>query len=141
MARARSNRSMKGVSSADASMLEYRLLDLPIQILHVADCPLVGGVRQDVQECLDRQGVEAPIEEVEGPYPSPTLLVDGREVTEHLPGVGPACRLDLPSRDQITRAIEAAVALADDSATDRSAMAEVEHHPRGTHRLADRGSP
>jgi hypothetical protein len=106
VARARTNRSMKGVSSADASLLEHQLLDLRIQILHVADCPLVGGVRQDLQECLDRAEVDALIEEVEGPYPSPTLLVGGQDVTEHLPGVGPSCRLDLPSRDQISRAIE-----------------------------------
>ena len=107
----------------------------------MADCPLVGGVRQDLRECLDQYGVDTLIEEVEGPYPSPTLLVGGRDVTERLPGVGPACRLDLPSRDATSRAIEAAIALADDRASDRSAMAEVGHHPRDTHRLADRGSP
>jgi hypothetical protein len=110
-------------------MLESPLPELRIQILHVADCPLVGGVRRDVQECLDRYGVDALIEEVEGLYPSPTLLVGGRDVTEHPPGAGPACRLDLPSRGQISRAIEAAIALADDGATDRSAMVEIGRQP------------
>jgi hypothetical protein len=132
---------MTSASAADTSVLEPPLPEIRIQILHVADCPLVVGVRKNLQECLDRYGVDALIEEVEGPYPSPTLLVGGRDVTERSPGVGPACRLDLPSRHQISRAIEAAIALADDRAIDRSAMAEVGHHPRDTHRLADRGSP
>jgi hypothetical protein len=130
---------MTSVSPAGSSMLEPPPPKIRIQILRGADCPLVAGVRQDVRECLDRCGVDALIEEVEGPYPSPTLLVGGRDVTEHLPGVGPACRLDLPSRDQISRAIEAALALTNDRAIDRSAMAEVVHHATDTHRLADRG--
>jgi len=105
---------MTSASAAGASMLEPPPPDIRIQILHVADCPLVVGVRRDLQECLDHYGVDALIEEVEGPYLSPTLLVSGRDVTERSPGVGPACRLDVPSRDQISRAIEAAIALADD---------------------------
>jgi len=132
---------MTSVSAAGASMLEPPLPEIRIQILHVADCPLVVRVRKDLQECLDQYGVDALIEEVEGPYPSPTLLVGGRDVTERSLGIGPACRLDLPNRDQISRAIQAAIALTDDRATDRSAMAEVGHHPGDTHRLADRGSP
>jgi hypothetical protein len=56
----------------------------------------------------------------------PTLLVGGRDVTEHPPGVGPACRLDLLGRDRISRAIEAAIALAGDRAIDH---------------VTDRGSP
>jgi len=101
---------MTGASAPGASMLEPLLPEIRIQILHVADCPLVVDVRKDLQECLDQSGVDALIDEVEGPYPSPTLLVEGRDVTKHPPGVGPACRLDLPTRDQISRAIEAAVA-------------------------------
>lgn len=140
MARSRIDRSMTCVSAAGASRLEPLVPEIWIQILHVADCPLVVGVRQDLQECLDKCGVDALIEEVEGPYPSPTLLVGGRDVTEQPPGVGPACRLDLPSRDRISRAIEAAIALADDPVIDRSAVAEIGHHSRDTHRRADRGS-
>jgi hypothetical protein len=132
---------MTGVSVAGASTLEPPLPELRIQILHVADCPLVGRVRQDLQEFLGRAGIDALIEELEGRYPSPTLLVGGRDVTERPPGAGPACRLDLPSRDQISRAIKAAVALADDRAGDCSARAEVEHHAQDTNRLADKGAP
>jgi hypothetical protein len=110
---------MNSPNAAGASTLESPSPDLRIQILHVTDCPLVARVRQDVQLCLDRAGVDVPIEEVEGPYPSPTLLIGGRDVTEHPPAAGPACRLDLPSRDQISRAIEAAIARAEHHAADR----------------------
>ena len=110
---------MTSVSGAGSSMLEPPLPEVRVQVLQVADCPLVGRVRRDVQECLSRYEVNALIEEVEGPYPSPTLLVGGRAVTEHLPGVGPACPLDLPSRDQISRAIEPALAPAHERASDR----------------------
>jgi hypothetical protein len=119
-------------------MLEPPSTEIRIQILHVADCPLVGRVRKDLRECLDRHGVGALIEEIEGPYPSPTLLVGGRDVTEHPPGVGPACRLDLPNRDQISRAIEAAIARAEDRAIDRSSTTEVGRHAPATHDLVDR---
>jgi hypothetical protein len=110
---------MTSVGVAGASMLEPPLPEIPIQILHVADCPLVGRVRQDVQECLERDGMDALIDEVEGQYRSPTLLVGDQDVTEQPPGIDPACRLDLPSRDQISRAIEAVLALPDYGAIDR----------------------
>lgn len=118
---------MTDVSAAGASVLEPPCPDLRIQILRLADCLLVEGVRKDLQECLDHYGVDPLIEEVEGPYPSPTLLVCGRDVTECLPAVGPACRLDLPSREQISRAIEAALAFTGDQAIHRAAATEVGH--------------
>jgi hypothetical protein len=108
---------MTNVKGARPPPLDPPLPELRIQVLHVADCPHVGRVRKDLQACLDQCGMDALIEEVEGPYPSPTLLVGGRDVvTEHPPGAGPACRLDVPSRDQISRAIEATIALADNRA-------------------------
>ena len=139
MARAGNDRSMTSARAAGASTLEPPRPEIRIQILHVADCPLVVGVRKNLRECLDQYGVDALIEELEGPYPSPTLLVGGRDITEHPHGVGPACRLDLPSRDQISRAIEAALALADDRAIDRSAMAEVGHDAAETHTASPTG--
>jgi hypothetical protein len=132
---------MTSIGAAGASRLEPPSPEIRIQILHVADCPLVGRVRQDVQACLERYGMDALIDDVEGPYPSPTLLVGDQDVTEQPPGIGPACRLNLPSRDQISRAIEAVLALPDYGAIDRSAITAVGRHPRDTHRLAVEGSP
>ena len=44
-------------------------------------------------------------EEIEGPYPSPTLLIDGIDVTGRDPGTEPCCRLDLPTEEDILMAL------------------------------------
>jgi hypothetical protein len=93
---------------AARAMNDRPLHELRICILHVPDCPLVGRVRTDVETALVSVGASAVIEEVEGPYPSPTLLIDGIEVTGRALGTGPACRLDLPTTKQIVSAITAA---------------------------------
>jgi hypothetical protein len=99
-------RSMTVIGASDIAVRELPSPDPAIQILRVADCPLVGKVRRDVQECVDRAGLDVIVDEVEGPYPSPTVLVGGRDVTGRSRGAGPTCRLDLPSRAQISRAFE-----------------------------------
>jgi hypothetical protein len=73
-----------------------------IRLLSVPDCPLVGRVR----EMLAAMGVAAEVEELVGAYPSPTLLVDGRDVTGREVGGGACCRLDLPTEAQIREALE-----------------------------------
>lgn len=77
-----------------------------IQILQVADCPLVDRLIDDVEQCLAEAGDDAAVEVLVGDYPSPTLLVDGVDVATGQPLTGePRCRLDLPSRTQIEAAI------------------------------------
>lgn len=78
---------------------------LEVHILHVPDCPLVGRARADVEFALASIGATAVVEEIEGPYPSPTVLIGGVDVTGRPLGVGPACRLDLPTRAQIVSAV------------------------------------
>jgi hypothetical protein len=63
-----------------------------------------------VEIALASIGATAVIEEVEGPYPSPTVLIEGVDVTGRSLGAGPACRLDLPTREQIVSAVLAAQA-------------------------------
>jgi len=73
-----------------------------IQLLHVPGCPLVDQLRARVSECLAQAGMPVPIEETEGPYPSPTLLVDGTDAATGQPPTDTACcRLDLPTHMQI----------------------------------------
>lgn len=79
-----------------------------IRLLHVPDCPLVERVRATLRRSLSNTNVRVTIEEVEGPYPSPTLLVGGIDVTGRTPAAGPACRLDLPTEDQVLGALAAA---------------------------------
>ncbi len=79
-----------------------------IRLLHVPDCPLVERVRATLRHSLSNTDVRVTIEEVEGPYPSPTLLVGGIDVTGRTPAAGPSCRLDLPTEEQIVAALAAA---------------------------------
>lgn len=78
-----------------------------IELWHVAGCPLVEQVRADLRECLRRLGGGAIVTEREGPYPSPTVLINGVDVvTGAAPRGETCCRLDLPTRDQIRTALE-----------------------------------
>jgi hypothetical protein len=52
-----------------------------IEILQVPGCPMVDRVRETVRRALDRCRVRAEIEELVGDYPSPTLLINGQDVT------------------------------------------------------------
>lgn len=77
-----------------------------IQILHVPDCPLVDRVVQLVRECQVHTGDNEALDLRVGPYPSPTLLIDGLDVTTGEPTAGAMrCRLDLPTREQILKAL------------------------------------
>ena len=76
-----------------------------IRLLHVSDCPLVERVRTTLRHSLADTTVRVTVEEVEGPYPSPTLLVGGVDVTGRTPAAGPSCRLDLPTEEQILAAL------------------------------------
>lgn len=87
---------------------EDPVLDIRVQILRVPDCPLVGGLRSILDRCLSRSGLHVTVEEIEGPYPSPTLLVNGADPTGRPAAAGPSCRLDLPTEDEILAALSRA---------------------------------
>jgi hypothetical protein len=76
-----------------------------IEILQVPGCPLVERVRETARRVLAQSGLRAEIEDLVGDYPSPTLLVDGRDVTGRRLGECSACRLDLPTEDQVLAAL------------------------------------
>lgn len=107
MAFPRGTKSMNTPRAA-AATTEEPLKELRICILHVPDCPLVGRLRIEVEMALKSIGTTAVIQEIEGPYSSPTLLVDGVEIDGYPLGTEPACRIDLPTREQIVAAILAA---------------------------------
>ena len=82
------------------------LPNVRIQILQVPGCPLVDGVIQLARECQAHVGDSGPLVVSIGQYPSPTLLVDGRDVTTGEPVAGEArCRLDLPTGEQVLSAL------------------------------------
>lgn len=76
-----------------------------VQLLHVSDCPLVGELRGRLDRCLSARGLHVTVEEIEGPYPSPTLLVNDADVTRRPVAQGPSCRLDSPTEEQILAAL------------------------------------
>jgi hypothetical protein len=86
--------------------------ELCISIVHVPDCPSVSRAREEVDAALERVGATALVEEIEGAYPSPTVLIDGVEIDGYPLGTDPACRIDVPTPDQIAAAIIAALARA-----------------------------
>jgi hypothetical protein len=98
-------------SPADARLIGHTGRDVSVQILHVPGCPLVGNLRSLLERCLSRSGLSVTVEEVEGGYPSPTLLINGADVTGGHVGTGPSCRLDLPAEEQILAALTRADAL------------------------------
>lgn len=76
-----------------------------IQLLYLPGCPLVDRVRTTLRESLAAIGSRANVEESERPCASPTLLVNGVDVTGRTPPQGTSCRLDLPTHDQIVAAL------------------------------------
>lgn len=79
-----------------------------IELLHVTGCPLVDQVRASIDGCLRDAGITAEVEEREGAFASPTLLVDGVDVvTGGSARTRACCRLDLPTRAQILTALGA----------------------------------
>ena len=78
-----------------------------IQLLGVSGCPLTPKLRLVLDACLAKVNVETEFEELIGDYASPTLLVNGVDVTgrsqTELEQV--SCRLDIPTEEQILRAI------------------------------------
>jgi hypothetical protein len=74
-----------------------------IQLLSVPGCPLVERARAALRCALAGCRTTAEVEELIGAYPSPTILIDGRDVvTGRRPTTTEACcRLELPTPAQI----------------------------------------
>ena len=81
-----------------------------VELLCHADCPHAERTRVLLRECLAEAGLDAPVIEWVGAHPSPTVLVDGRDV------MGPAgppsgiatCRLDIPTGERVRAALRQA---------------------------------
>lgn len=78
-----------------------------VEVLHHEGCPLFAPVLELVRDCVRERGVDAVVSERVARYPSPTVLVDGRDVMG-VPGDGTsvdACRLDVPTRERVGDAL------------------------------------
>jgi hypothetical protein len=78
-----------------------------IELLTSPGCPNATAAKKAVADCLTALGIDAPIVERVGRYPSPTVLVDGIDVM--CPGggapLGDVCRLDVPTPQRILEAL------------------------------------
>ena len=81
---------------------------IQVELLHSADCPHVDSARRLLRTCLSEVGVEADIEEREGAYPSPTILVNGEDVMGRPPTPEASCRLDIPTHERLLEALRVA---------------------------------
>jgi len=79
---------------------------MKIELLHVAGCPHVADARHVLLACLVEFGISETIEEREGAFPSPTILVDGDDVMGEPASKDASCRLDVPTRERIAAAIQ-----------------------------------
>jgi hypothetical protein len=80
---------------------------LGVQLLLAPDCPHAGRARTVLSECLDQLGLDIPVRERVGGYPSPTILVDGVDVMTDTAGAPrlQACRLDVPTVSRVLAAL------------------------------------
>ncbi|MGC1185167.1 MAG: hypothetical protein WBA31_08465 [Candidatus Dormiibacterota bacterium] len=90
---------------ADDGNPDHARPSITVQLLHVPACPRVDTVRDMLRKSLATTDPGITFEDLEGPHPSPTLLIDGVDVTGHEPARGPSCRLDLPTEDDIIAAL------------------------------------
>lgn len=80
-----------------------------IELLTSPGCPNADAARKVVIDCLAALGIDVPIVERVGQYPSPTVLVDGVDAVRPEIGApsGDACRLDLPTPQRVLDALRA----------------------------------
>jgi hypothetical protein len=86
-----------------------------VALLTVPDCPNAEAARRTLRACLAELGIEAPVTERVGAFPSPSILVDGRDVMGRPALTGATCRLDLPTRARVLAALRAGLRPADDA--------------------------
>ena len=89
-----------------------------VELRAVPDCPNLAATRDLLHACLAEAGLPATVIERLGEYPSPSVLIDGRDVTGGDPNGSAACVLRPPTAEQIRGALA------------RGASTEVVHHGR-----------
>jgi hypothetical protein len=78
---------------------------MKIELLHLSDCPHVDAARALLSECLTELQLEVPVDDKEGAYPSPTVLVNAVDVMVAPAFMAAACRLDIPTKHRLLVAL------------------------------------
>jgi hypothetical protein len=84
-------------------------MSMRVELLQHQGCRSAPRTHQLVQQCLTALVIRTPVLVRVGDYPSPTVLVNGTDVMGRAPALTStrACRLDVPTRDQILAALTA----------------------------------
>ncbi len=82
---------------------------MQIELLTSPGCPNADTAKQTITDALATLGIDVPIIERIGRYPSPTVLVDGVDVMRPGTGapIGDACRLEMPTPQRVLDALSA----------------------------------
>jgi hypothetical protein len=76
-----------------------------VELRAVPDCPNLDAARDLLRACLDEAGLPDEFVERIGDYPSPSVVVDGVDVTGADPDGPASCVLRLPARGEILAAL------------------------------------
>jgi hypothetical protein len=80
-----------------------------VELRSVPDCPNLDATRDLLHACLAEAGLTVPITERVGDYPSPSILIDGDDVTGADPSGPATCVLRPPAAAQIRAALRHAI--------------------------------
>lgn len=79
---------------------------MTVELLHLPGCPHLVATRRLVFDCLDAVGLpRTAVVERSGPFPSPSVLVNGTDVISEPHVLAAACRLDVPTRERLLAAL------------------------------------
>jgi hypothetical protein len=77
-----------------------------VELLHVPGCPHAEEARRLLMSCLRELGLEnLRVEDREGDFPSPSIIVNGTDVMGATAAGTASCRLDLPTRERLLIAL------------------------------------
>lgn len=79
-----------------------------VELRAVPDCPNLAATRQLLAKCLAEAGLSQTVIERIGDFPSPSVLIDGADVTGADPQGPAACVLAPPTAAQIRTALRRA---------------------------------
>ncbi len=78
---------------------------IEVELRHVPDCPHTDAAGVLLEDCLSELKLHVAVEDKEGEYPSPTILVNGEDVMGAPASQAAACRLDVPTRERVLAAL------------------------------------
>jgi hypothetical protein len=83
-----------------------------VELRSVPDCPNLEATRSTLAGCLAEAGLTVPVIERVGDYRSPSILINGADVTGADPDGPVACVLHPPTATQIRAALRSATGAA-----------------------------